>query len=94
MESQKDTSVLSQVSVVISDTYNYLYYDSAVGCRQYRNPQKCQTLANLCVLQMYNERIIVCSLYQSILKEVTTINANKFYKDAGWKENMPWLYYQ
>jgi hypothetical protein len=41
---------LGQVTVVISDTYNYLYYDAAVGCQEYGNPQKCQVLANLCVL--------------------------------------------
>ena len=34
-------SSLGQVTVVISDTYNYLYYDAAVGCEVYRNPEKC-----------------------------------------------------
>ena len=34
-------SSLGQVTVVISDTYNYLYYDAAVGCQVYKNPQKC-----------------------------------------------------
>lgn len=58
---------LGQVTVVISDTYNYLYYDAAVGCQEYGNPQKCQVLANLCVLQLYNERALVCSLFQNIV---------------------------
>ena len=65
-------SSLGQVTVVISDTYNYLYYDAAVGCEVYRNPEKCQVLANLCVLQMYNERTLVCSLFQNILSTITS----------------------
>ena len=31
-------SSLGQVGVSMSDTYNYLYYDAAVGCQVYDNP--------------------------------------------------------
>ena len=37
----RSSSTLSQVSIAISDTYNYLYNDAAVGCYAYKNPQKC-----------------------------------------------------
>ncbi|CDW85678.1 meckelin isoform 4 [Stylonychia lemnae] len=84
---------LGQVTVVISDTYNYLYYDAAVGCQELGNPKKCQVLANLCVLQMYNERTIVCSLFKSIVANLSPTQANSFYKDSGWKVGFPWLYY-
>ena len=39
VESGSDS--LGQVTVVMSDTYNYLYYDASVGCEVYKNPTKC-----------------------------------------------------
>lgn len=29
---------LGQVAVSMSDTFNYLYYDAAVGCQEYLDP--------------------------------------------------------
>jgi hypothetical protein len=58
-----NSNTLGQVSIAISDTFNYLYYDAAVGCQVYEDPKKCQTLANLCVLQLYYERTSVCQLF-------------------------------
>lgn len=29
---------IGQISVANSETFNYLYYDAAVGCAQYLNP--------------------------------------------------------
>ncbi len=42
----------------------YYYLDAAVGCTEFKNVQKCQLLANLCVLQMYNSDSVVCKLYK------------------------------
>lgn len=41
VETTPGSDNLGQVTIVMSDTYNYLYYDAAVGCQQYNNPQKC-----------------------------------------------------
>lgn len=38
-----------------SDVFSYFYYQSAVGCKIEKNQKQCQILANLCVLQLYNE---------------------------------------
>lgn len=35
---------------VDSDVFSHFYLESAIGCRTDSVPQKCQTLANLCVL--------------------------------------------
>lgn len=67
METSSNSNSLGSVTVMISDTFDYLYYDAAVGCEVYFNPKKCQTLANLCVLQLYNERTLVCELFESLM---------------------------
>jgi len=77
------SDTLSQVSISISDTFSYLYNDAAVGCNVYQDPQKCQMLANLCVLQLYYERAIVCQLFQAIV-DSKTIMTNSYYNDQGW----------
>eukprot|EP00347_Sterkiella_histriomuscorum_P018733 403344384 len=74
-----------------SDLFSYYYYYSAIGCWMDEDPQKCQILANLCVLQLYNEQSTVCQLFQYLTTLKT--QANPFYDDAGWGEGLPWLYY-
>jgi len=54
----------------------------------------CQILANLCVLQLYNEKTMSCKLFQELQKKQTALNIQEpFYKDEGWKLGLPWLYY-
>ena len=55
----------------------------------------CQILANLCVLNLYNERTVACKLFQQLQKDETELSDQvTFYKDEGWKEGVPWLYYK
>ena len=51
---------ISSISVANSNTFSYLFLDAAVGCNSNKDPAKCNTLANLCVLQLYNEQATVC----------------------------------
>lgn len=53
-------------STVISDLIDYLYLDNANSCLNRDNSTACQVVANLCVLQMYNEANPICSLYNTI----------------------------
>ena len=75
-----------------SDLFNYYYYYAALGCWKDNHPQKCQILANLCVLQLYNERSTVCQLYQYITNNGSLVS--DYYKDEGWVQGVPWLYYK
>eukprot|EP00820_Chromera_velia_P022784 Cvel_31300.t1-p1 / transcript=Cvel_31300.t1 / gene=Cvel_31300 / organism=Chromera_velia_CCMP2878 / gene_product=Meckelin, putative / transcript_product=Meckelin, putative / location=Cvel_scaffold4640:52-7843(-) / protein_length=894 / sequence_SO=supercontig / SO=protein_coding / is_pseudo=false len=50
---------------VSSDTISYLYLESAVGCGVYHNLTMCQTLANLCVMNVYDTSSVCCSFYES-----------------------------
>ena len=49
-----------------SGTDAHYYLKAAVGCSQWKNPQDCQTLANLCVLHMYDENAQACRMYNDI----------------------------
>lgn len=46
-----------------SDTIDYLYLNSGYQCLKDVNSRYCQILANLCVLQMYDQTNVVCKLY-------------------------------
>ena len=52
-----------------SGLFSYLYLKSAMNCQRYQNPQACQTLANLCVLTMYDEQQTACELYKQITED-------------------------
>ena len=78
-------------SLSSSDTFEYYYLKSGYNCRQHKSLQDCQCLANLCVLQLYNQDTTVCQLYNAIGDERSVINGSK---DGGIKEDLPWIYYE
>ncbi len=41
----------------------HLYLKNAVGCTVYKDIKSCQSLANLCVLNLYNEQSLPCILF-------------------------------
>jgi hypothetical protein len=53
-------NALTTKALSYSDTFNYYYYYAAIGCWKELNPVSCQILANLCVLQLYDETSAVC----------------------------------
>ena len=57
--------------------------------------QKCQLLANMCVMQMY-VKSTVCDLYKDTVEKNDQGEAYPdYYKDKGFKRGvMPWLYYE
>lgn len=90
-------NAITTQSLSYSDTFNYYYYDAAIGCSIDEDPQKCEILANLCVLQLYSEQSTVCLLFETIVANRTSsgtfTESNSFYNDTNWVETMPWLYY-
>ena len=59
--------------------------------------KKCQLLANLCVLQLYNTDTVACKLYKDLVANITDPTSLAYpenYNDDGFKIGMPWLYYE
>jgi hypothetical protein len=67
--------------VLNSDVMKYLYIKSAYGCRVQGVIKDCQSLANLCVLNMYSYQKSVCSLVRSLQQQ------------PGSENPMPKVYY-
>ena len=57
-----------------SDVFDRFYLQSAVGCAYHSEQRWCQVLANLCVLQLYNERTIPCRFFRSLEGKITELS--------------------
>ena len=71
---------------------NY-YVKAATECYNYRGPQDlpaCQTLANLCVLVLYDPTHTICKLFRTIQTSRSAYVNNR----EGWSNTLPWLYYE
>jgi hypothetical protein len=66
-----------------SGTIQYLYYDAALGCQQYGDPQKCQMLANLCVLVLYDESTNICKQFKDIVSKWNGTSASSITPSAA-----------
>lgn len=43
-----------------------------IGCTKYQDPKSCESFANLCVMQLYNERQKICTLFEQYKSNGTT----------------------
>ncbi|KAJ3084256.1 hypothetical protein HK102_000720, partial [Quaeritorhiza haematococci] len=66
-----------------------MFLRAAAKCQSEWDPASCQTLGNLCVLQMYDESTVACQVYQRMAGLRQGVSAE--YSDAP--EGLPWLYY-
>lgn len=82
-------------TVVLSQTILHYFTRAASYCAYYGGAQDnryCQTLANLCVLQLYDDSTIVCQTFQSIL---SARGSQSHVNDIlSWGLHLPWLSYQ
>lgn len=65
-EETLDKNIDGQFTIASSDTIDYLYLKSGYECMKYSTPISCQILANLCVLQLYDQNNPICKLYNYI----------------------------
>lgn len=79
-------SGIIQKDIAVSDTFNYYYAKAASDCSN-NDVIGCQQLANLCVLQLYNQQKTACQLYNQIQTGRDLVSSKGQYK------NMAWLYY-
>ena len=75
-----------------SITFEHYYVKSAVRCKYYSGPEDmeyCQALANLCVLQLYNDQSSACSTFLDIMDE----RSGDVNNIINWQTSLPWLYF-
>lgn len=78
---------------VISLTLKHYFVSAATYCTYYRGPQDnahCQSLANLCVLQLYAQDSEACIAHQALL---TSRSSNNTYNVVNWVSALPWIYF-
>ena len=84
---------MSSASITPSYMIEYLYPNSTVECYKYGTIKACQTIANICVLTLYDMTHESCELYQVTVRKSTEY-AHPTVHDGGWKKNMAWLFYE
>jgi hypothetical protein len=92
-EQQASTVVYRTVGPQVSLTLLHYFTRAAAACTYFGgtlNLADCQTLANLCVLQLYDDSATACITYSRVL-------AGRTFKDwegvASWSAQLPWLLY-
>lgn len=89
--SNQNSQGIGTYSISSSSTFSYYYVKAANDCLFNNLVQGCQILANMCVMQLYNQMTVVCQLYNYIASLRPL--ANSSVQDSGWKQNMAWLLY-
>lgn len=72
-----------------SEIYGQWFVKAAIGCNKDKDPQMCQALANLCVLQLYNESTVACEYIQDTIQTNAPDSNNQ-----EFRESMPWIRYK
>lgn len=90
-----DTLTNSQVSLR-SAVFKHYLIPAVTECTYYSSPtdiQRCQLLANLCVLALYDSTNTACSTFEA-LRAISTRQNNSIYPDiTTWGDHMPWISY-
>ncbi|KAI3659932.1 hypothetical protein MP638_004959 [Amoeboaphelidium occidentale] len=77
-------------ATVKSAVMSNIFVKVAAQCKYDKNDTACQTVANMCVLQMYNRNTAECRLYTDIARLGGTGSNSDF---PDWPNTVPWLYY-
>jgi len=67
------------------------FYSAAVNCRREIDVRYCQMLANMCVLQMYDETASACNYFQRLERASQLSSTNGF---SGWYAKLGFLYFE
>jgi len=85
------TSSFSSAKVKSNYFSNY-YKDAYVYCLLYLDITACQSLANMCIMNMYAPDSTMCRVYNSI-KDNLPVVKDQGYSDSGWRQGFPWIFY-
>lgn len=82
--------------LVTSATMKWLYVRCAVGCLR-KNATACNCISNLCVLQLYEDRAVVCEFITDFLYKGSSVSGGletKSDEEQGRRPGLPWLFYE
>ncbi|XP_043116005.1 meckelin isoform X2 [Puntigrus tetrazona] len=94
------TSVLPNVifsqlgNSVPSAWFSNFMYSSAAACLLFSNRTGCQSLGNMCVMNMHSFSTInndACGLYNTVYRATAALGSSQ--DVSYWRANLPWLYY-
>ena len=88
-ETAGNSDATGTISLSNSDTFGTLLPEALYNCLKYQTDVYCQTLANLCVLKMYDLSQASCKALYNL--QTSTANSNDFY--AEWPSGLPWIFY-
>lgn len=69
-----DSGEVPYTTVYDSNVYIKYYKESAINCLTYKSIEWCQTLANLCVLALYDSAHPACALFQQAMSQTSDSN--------------------
>ena len=80
---------------VDSIVFSHYYMHAASECEYFRGVNikgftACQTLGNLCVMQLYDQDTSACRLLRNIISEERNVD---YHGQSDWKYTLPWLLY-
>ncbi|XP_040849292.1 meckelin isoform X2 [Ochotona curzoniae] len=89
------TARYSELGISLNSEWFAKYLQSsAAACRMYANLTSCQTLGNMCVMNM-NSRdpatFDACWLFQSVYENTAALGT--VHSISFWRQNLPWLFY-
>ena len=94
LESQVQNVKYNDIGVtILSNTMLHYFTKAATHCSFYGGPQDlpyCQMLANLCVLQLYNDQTAACSTYLTV---ASGRGASFVSGVSNWVSGMPWIFF-
>uniref|UniRef100_A0A673LWS0 Meckelin-like n=1 Tax=Sinocyclocheilus rhinocerous TaxID=307959 RepID=A0A673LWS0_9TELE len=79
---------------VLSAWFSNFMYSSAAACLLFSNRTACQSLGNMCVMNMHSFSTInndACGLYNTVYRATAAQGSSQ--DVSYWRANLPWLYY-
>ncbi|XP_016343558.1 meckelin isoform X2 [Sinocyclocheilus anshuiensis] len=79
---------------VLSAWFSNFMYSSAAACLLFSNQTACQSLGNMCVMNMHSFSTInndACGLYNTVYRATAAQGSSQ--DVSYWRANLPWLYY-
>mmetsp|Transcript_12006 Transcript_12006/g.41630 ORF Transcript_12006/g.41630 Transcript_12006/m.41630 type:complete len:1071 (-) Transcript_12006:2610-5822(-) len=86
-----DGSITTSMSVAKSQPFLKYFLQAAVQCQNNQKWEACQTLANLCTLQLFDTTAPSCATFQTYVSASTISKVHGF---NGWQAYYPWLFYE